>query len=485
MSGTTQRSPALAYSPRAEVKDRPGNAPQACAPVGEVAGDSELTQPLSLRTNVSWVFVGNVVYAVSRWAMVVALANLGSTEVVGLVVLAFALGAPLYSLSNLGLRGALVTDVKRQYGFQDYLSLRLITSVLALLVVAGMVWSMGYNADLVLLTIIAGLGKLFESVSDIFHGLLQRQERMDRIAMALVMREPAAVFSLAVGLYVTGDVVWSMVGFPVAMAATLFLYDIPNAALMLRASGSGRASGRTTEQPDRLAPRWHVRTMLGLLWLCVPLGVIMSMITLAVNIPRYAVEYYLGETALGVFASITYIFTAPGTLITAIGQSASPRLAKHYAAGDVAAYCGLLGKLLAVVAAVGFGMVVVMAAAGRPILRWLYGAEFVDFAPLAVHLMLASALTNLCGPLGRAVDSARQFWTHMFIRTAGILVLLGLLPSLVQARGLEGASTAILVSAGVSIVLYSAAISFALARLRRPAGITVGHLTLRAGMDER
>ena len=193
----------------------------------------------------------------------------------------------------------------------------------------------------------------------------------------------------------------------------------------------------------------------------------MTMVTLIVNIPRYSVEHYLGAGALGVFASITYISTGAVMLVVAMGQSISPRLARHYAAGEAIAYCTLVGRLLATVAAIGFGLVALMAVAGAPVLRLLYGAQFAGYVSLAVYLMSASALNNLCGPLGRAVDASRQFWTHMFIRIAGILVLIALLPGLVKAHGLEGAAAAMSISTGFSILLYVSAIGTALMRLRR------------------
>lgn len=417
-----------------------------------------------MRTNVFWTFLGNVVYALSRWAMVVVLAQVGNTEMIGLVILAFALGAPLYNLTNLGLRSALVTDVRREYGFQDYLALRLVMAAFSMLAVGAMVWGMGYPMELVWLSLLVGMGRFFESVSDLFHGLLQRQERMDRIGIAIALREPAAVLFLAAAVYFTGSVVLGMAGFPLAMAATLFLYDIPNGKRFLQASVTDPDTSRAAMQTDRLAPRWHWPDMLRLAQLCVPLGIVMMMITLLVNVPRYAVEHYLGTATLGVFASITYISAAAGTLITAIGQSASPRLAKHYAAGNTAAFCALVGQLLAMVAATGLGLAGLMAVAGGPILRLLYGAELAGHAPVAVALILAAALGNLSGPLGRALDAMRQFWGHMAVRVAGILMLVGLLPGLVQGYGLKGVAVAMALSAGFSILLYVVILGAALVR---------------------
>jgi O-antigen/teichoic acid export membrane protein len=453
----------------------------------------DFPRPLSLGANFSWVLAGNVAYALSRWAMIVLLANLGGTEMVGSVALAFALGAPLYSLANLGLRGVLVTDVNRQYAFQDYLGLRLVAAGAAMAIAGGMAVAMGYTSEVIWITWIVGLGKLLESTSDIFHGLLQRYERMDRIGIALAIREPLAVGLLAAGVYFTGNAVWGMVGFPVALGATLLAYDLPNGLQLVggarrlpplavhhpgAAGRSGqsldhRGAGRTCRAerpacpvPDSIAPAWDLPVMLRLAWLCVPVAAVMAMVTLAANIPRYAIEHYWGPSALGVFVAIAAIAAALGTLVAAIGQSSTPRLARHYASGDTAAYVLLLGKLMAIVGGAALGAVLLMAAASGPVLRLLYGPRFPGCGRLAVYVMSAAVLTNLCGPLGRAIDAARHFWTHMLIRMAGILALVGLLPSLVQRHGLAGAAAAIALSAGLCVILYLAAVGMVAARLR-------------------
>ena len=82
----------------------------------------------------SWIIWGNFVYSLSRWGMIAVLAQLGGPEMVGRVVLAFAICAPITALGNLGLRSVLVTDARGEYRFGDYFALRLVTSAAAWLV---------------------------------------------------------------------------------------------------------------------------------------------------------------------------------------------------------------------------------------------------------------------------------------------------------------------------------------------------------------
>ena len=196
--------------------------------------------PLSLRSNFSWLAAGNVVGALSQWGIIIILAHLGGSVMVGQVVLAFAVCAPVAALSQLGLRTALVTDARDEYRLGDYLALRLITSVAALAVMVGIAVVGGFRVETTAVIVVVALGETFASVSDVFHAIQQRRERMDRIAISRMIRGPLMLFLLTCGVLLTGNVIWAIVGFPLATAVTLAAYDLPGGVRVLRASDGGR-----------------------------------------------------------------------------------------------------------------------------------------------------------------------------------------------------------------------------------------------------
>ena len=430
---------------------------------GKISLGPEAHKPLSLRRNFSWVVAGNVVHAISRWGMVVVLAQIGNVEMIGQIVLAAAICAPVNSLANLGLRGVLITDAKGEYRFQDYLGLRLITSVLALLVVAGILLATGCETETALIILIVAVARLFESISDIFHAHLQRHERMDRIAIALMIRGPLSLVLLAVGVYLTKSLLWGVVGFSLAMAITFFCYDLPNGSRITKALlARGESPSGATTRSISLKPEWNVSTLVRLMWLSLPMGFVMLTISLNANIPRYMIDHYVGSYDLGVFASIAYLGFAGTMVVTAVGQSASPRLAKYHASGDTAAYCRLVWQLLGINAFIGIGIILLMALAGGPILGLLYGSDFVQYADLTVFLLLPVAVMYLASPLARAVDAMRRFKIHMLIQCMSVAVLLLFLPGLIQSHGLKGAALAMLINAVLSLLAYGGTVFLSL-----------------------
>src|SRR6476469_10408035 len=431
-------------------------------------------KPLTLRRNFSWTFTGNLVYAASQWGMLVLLAKLGSPEMVGQFTLGLAVTAPVIMFTNLQLRGIQATDAKGEYVFSDYLGLRLIGTGLALLIIAGITLKAGYRWETSLVILAIALAKAFESISDVFYGLIQQHERMDRIAIALMIKGPLSLLLLGIGVSLTGSVVGGAIGLAVAWGLVLFGWDLRNGRLILKNSSHGRegadllvADAEPANSQNPLYPRWDGKILGKLVWLALPLGLVMMLISLNTNIPRYFLERYLGERELGIFSAISYLMVAGNMVVSALAQSASPRLAKYYAAGNSTAFRTLLLKLVGVGLMLGAGGVFVAVVAGKPILTLLYKPEYAERADLFAWLMVAAGMGYISSFLGYGMTAARYFRVQMplFVLVTGssAIACFWVIPT----QGVRGAAIALIVGAIVQAVFTLGVIFHALYKLNK------------------
>lgn len=420
--------------------------------------EAQAIRPLPLRVNFAWTFAGNVTYALCQWGMMMALAKLGTPEMVGRFALGLAITAPVILFAGLALRAVQATDARRAYSFGDYLALRLTTMSIALLVIVGIVWAGGYASETAWVILLIGLAKAIEAVSDIFYGLFQHHERMDRVATSMMIKGPLSLMALAAAVFATHRVWAGAAALAVAWTLVLVLYDIPNGVALLRDSSGQRGVGL----------RWHWPTLFRLARLSLPLGLTMMMISLNTNIPRYFVERYWGERELGFFAAAAYLITAGTTVVNALGQSASPRLAGYYAAGERGAFRSLLMRLLGVGLGLGLAGVLVSLVAGREILTLLYREEYAGLAGVLTWIMLAAAAAYLASFLGYALTATRHFAIQPVL-FGGIAMLNGLLCLvLVPAYGLVGAAWAMGLANGVQFAVFLACVLYVLRRSPQP-----------------
>lgn len=392
--------------------------------------------PLSLRTNFSWTLAGNLVYAASQWGVLVVIAKLGTPEMLGQFALALAVTAPVVMFANLQLRAVQATDAKRAYRFEDYLGLRILTTAAALAAIVLVALLSGYRSQTVWVILWVGLAKSLEAISDVIFGLLQQRERMDRIAKSLMIEGPATLAAMAAVLYATG----SMAAAAAAMAAVwllqLLCYDAPSARNILNAWPR---------------PNWNAATLKRLAWLALPLGATMLLVSLNTNIPRYVLENAWGEAELGIFAALSYLVMVGNTMVSALGQAASPRLAAYYAEGNYPAFRRLILKLVGLGALLGLTGTAVAASLGGPLLRVFYGAEYAAHADLLVLVMFAGGLAYIAAILGYGMTSARYFKAQAPLFAWIVALTLPLSLYLIQMYGLQGAAIAVIASNAVQI----------------------------------
>ena len=416
-------------------------------------------KPLSLRANFTWTLVGNVVYAGCSWAMLVVLAKLGTPVIVGQFALGLAVTSPVIAFACLQLRAIQATDARREYLFRDYFGLRLIMIGIALVVICGIVLVSLYDLELAMTILVIGLGKAVDAISDVIYGALQQHEKMDRIAVSLVLKGILSLALLALGMVLTHSVLWASVGWAIASVIVVIAYDLRSGLVAIRHHNN-----------DRIVPRFRPQLLRKISWLALPLGITMLLISLNSSIPRYFIQRYVGAAQLGIFAAMAYLIIVGNTFISALGETASPRLAKQYAKGDRKAFQRLLTGLVAIGVGVSAAGVCVAFLAGRPLLALLYGSEYAEQCNILVWLIVAAGISYVGQFVGYSLTAARFFKLQPIILAISVASCVLLSTFLIPSYGLRGAAWAIILADIIFLVLMSLYLLRAIRAVKLTAG---------------
>lgn len=421
-----------------------------------------------MRRAVSWAFVGNIVYAGAQWGMLAVLAKLGAPEIVGQFALGLAVTAPLALFANLQLRGLQATDARSEFDFSDYLGLRLVTTAMFIVITFIIVSVAGYDAETSLVVCAIGIAKAFEAGSDIFHGLFQKHERMDWVARSLMLKGPFSLFALAVAVRLSGSAVWGALAMGCAWAAVLIQYDLPKARNLAQSREAMVGEMSLPPLSGRIVPRFDLGKMTGLARLALPLGAVMMIISLNTNIPRYFIEREFGVRELGIFAALAYLIIAGRTVVAALGQAASPRLARYYASGNRAAFQRLVLRLSGVALLVGIGGIAVAWSAGGYLLTLVYTPEYAAYHELFIWIMVAGVVGYLVSIQGYTMTAARYLRAQLPV--AGLVLITTTVASLilVPRYGLLGGAWALITASTVQLILGAVVNFHALMKLPAP-----------------
>lgn len=402
---------------------------------------------LALHANFVWALSGNVVYAISQWGMIVALAKFGSTLMVGQFSLGLAIVTPVLMFSNFDLRAVQATDARRQYRFSEYLRLRAGLTLAALAVIAAIVWLGSYDTKTKAVILAVALAKGVETVSDIHYGLFQLNDRLDQTGQSMMLRGLLSVTALSAGLYFTRDVFWGCVWVAFAWAAVLLVFDARRGGLIVARTEGVAGRGDSASRGDEPGRK------LRLLGVALPLGVVTTLATLNLHMPRYFVEGHLGERQLGMFSAMAYATVA----LTLIGDSMAncvvPRLARLYASAQIREYRSLLLRLLAFGTGIGALGLAVVRGIGPWFLRVFYSPTYASQAPVFTLLMIGAAIHFVATMLTCGITSARCFTVQvpLYAAVAGATAL-GC-THWVKTLGLSGAALGVICGAVVRLVL--------------------------------
>jgi O-antigen/teichoic acid export membrane protein len=367
---------------------------------------------------------------------------------VGSFTLGLAIGLPVLLFGSLSLRSVQITDCNRSYRFLQYLAVRLLTMTVSLIFIVGIAVAGRYSPDLVASIALISAAKAAEYVSDIFYGLSQRAERMAGIGISMMLRGTLSLCGLGAGVYFTHSLVWGATGLLIASVLTLLAYDIPRSLALLNlklSHGMRECAGYASTLLDG---REHKR-----LWRLasagIPLGIVLMLSSLNLNLPRYFIEHNLGTRELAIFSSMANLLAAGNIVTNALGQGAVPRLAKYFATAAMRAFRALLSRLVLVSLGIGAAGMIAALLFGRQTLAIIYRPEYSTQQDVLVWLMAASGLLYLGSMLGCAAIAVKCFAPQLplFVVSAASTALASMI--LVPSQGLRGAALAILVSSAI------------------------------------
>jgi len=415
---------------------------------------------LSLRSNFTWALAGNVVYAVCQWGMIVALAKLGSSAMIGQFSLGLAIATPVLMFTNLHLRAVQATDARRLYSFGEYLQLRSIMTLAAIAVIAGIACFEHYERQTTMVILAVALAKGIETLSDIHYGLFQLHERLDQTGASMMLRGAFSLVALSAGLYLTRDVFWGCVGLALVWLAALLLFDIRRGRRFVALSEKSRRTlnRKSWWLPERRANRF--RRQWSLMHLAFPLGLVTTMASINLNMPRYFIEARMGVHQLGIFSALAYATVAMTLVSDSLGHCAIPRMSRLYAGGQLAEFRSALLQLSAIGGVLGLAGLAVAQTIGTWLLAIFYSREYAAASRVFIVLMLATAIHCVAGMLTSGILSARYF--SIQVPMLALVVASSALACwrLVPASGLAGGAMAMVVGGVVRLVLAAAVVGY-------------------------
>ena len=332
---------------------------------------------LLLLKKAKWLVGGNFIFAFSQWVILIFFARMTNQENLGQYALALAIVTPIFAVGNLQLRPLYILDVnsEQKYTYTHFYYLRLICSFIAL--ACCLVLGLFFNVSILVLLLV-GLLKFFESYSDIIYAYYNAHDQTQLISKSLFLKGTLSVLAVAVGLYLFDFYTALILFLIVYLVVWLFIDNLYI---------------QKTQEIKKMS------LDLGMMKSAIPMGISLGIVTLQSNIPRLFLDQYASIEAVGIFTVLSYFIIVGSIFINSICQYLSPRLT-HAWNHNRAYFKKLLSMALLIAGGLGLIAIFLSYFMGEFVLNLVYGAEYVAYTDAFVLTMVAGFILYLATVLG-------------------------------------------------------------------------------------
>lgn len=376
-----------------------------------------------------WNIIGSICYAASSLFYMLMVTRISGAFDAGIFAIAFANAQLMLTIGKYGMRTFQATDLKDQFSFKTYLTSRTITCAAMVFFNVGYIIFRGYTLQKAQIVLWVCLMKMVDAVEDVFHALLQKNNRLDIAGKLLTARNIFSVVVFVMALIITKQLLLTCILTTVFSFAFCFLTNIPSVLVF-----------------EKMQLDKSFKSLKKLFIECTPLFASSFLSLYIYNAPKYAIDNYLTsdiQTYYGILFMPTFVINlfsefAFKPLLTSLTEVWLENRRREF-----------LNKIIKLLKWIVFLTVIVLAGGsflGIPILSFVYNVELSSFKIDFMMLLLGGGFGATVWLLNNILTAMRK-QRELLLGYLGVSIFSSIIsPLLVQKIQILGASVTYLFS---------------------------------------
>lgn len=383
--------------------------------------------------NIFYNTFGNIFYSASHWLITILVVYLENYEygAAGVLSLAMTTSSSFAAISLFSMRNYQISDTKGEFSQGQYVSSRIITSVLAL--VACVIYAIPGNNYFQMLCISAFmLVRIAESFADVLFGVDQLHDRYGLICLSCTLRGLMTVGSFVVMMRMTHNLLITLFTMAVLNLAVVVLFDF-----------------HFTFKLEMITIKLRDKALIKLLKQCIPLVAFSFLLSFVNLIPKQVLSFVQGEDSLGVYSSM-----ASPTLVVQVFASVAfapfiPKLAQLLEKKEYKKFLKILRLTYLGLAVLACCALAGAALLGRPVLFFLFKENILDYYDLFMPIIWCTILLSGVWVLNSIVVTLRKLKVLLIGMVADFVILCLITYPCISVYGQNGTSYAQIIALGL------------------------------------
>lgn len=388
------------------------------------------------KKNVLWNMVGTTFNAFNSLFFMMIVTRINGLKSSGVFTLAFSLACLLCLIGGYEGRVYQVTDVKNEYSDVEYIVHRIITCVIMMVIVIFYCLIMKYDAYKFIVTVSLCLMKCFEVFSDVFYGVLQKDDKLYIVGISLFLKSVFSVVAFIAFDLITKNLLISCLVLDLVWLILFLVYDLPKSKCIIKKDSYSFSNVLRLFKTGFFS--------FAILFLSVYL----------VNAQKYALDGVVEESLQAIFGMILM----PATIISLAGQYLLQpilnTMANLYSNGEKKEFNKIVFKALLLI--VTFGVVCVIGAyiLGIPVLNILYSVNIVDYKLHLLIIIFGAILYSMSTLLSAALTTVRYTFVQFIVFSISSVIAFVISQILIGQFSIYGAAIAYLITMACQFILY-------------------------------
>ncbi len=395
---------------------------------------------LDIGKGVLWNTFGTIYYYFCQWLLTIIVVRLTDYSQAGYLSLAMTVTSSFYAIAQFGVRQYQVSDVDGKYSDSIYIGGRYITIAASFIACASYAAICNYDATQSLCIMAYMILKGIEAYADVIQGIDQKMWRFDVIGISFFVRGTIVAAGFWIFLYVTGNIILSLLCISVLSLAAVLLIDV-----------------KITRKIACVKCAIRDRAIIALLKECVPIVGYNFLLNFVTLIPRNVLQDERGIDMLGIYGSVASPAVVIQLFASVIFNPFMPFFAEYYKGNKRKKFFALMFQFVAMLALIAVISVIAAMIFGKWALMAIIGNKIEEYAYLLIPIIFCTVITAAIWLFAGIMVAIRMTLALLATTVAGFLVSVMISGRMVDAYGMNGVSYTVIASGAVQLALMLAA----------------------------
>ena len=373
------------------------------------------------KLNIVWNTIGALAVSFTSLVYMLILTHLYDLNKVGVFSFGFSFACMMVTLASFGGRTYQVTDTNNKFDQITYIVTRYLTVIFSLLIVGIYLIVKDYNIEKTIMIVLLVLFKFCEEISDVYYGVLQRQEQLYKVGIFQTIKSVLNVIIFFVINYFVKNITISVSALLIINAVFAFIIE--------------RNSAKKIEKWKYKFEFDKIKYVLyNNFYICM----FMFLSSYIISSPKYAIDSFLSEDIQAIFN----ILIMPATFVYLVGSFIlNPFLVKVAKSFNQHKYQESKKQIKNIIMALLAISVVIMLGAyilGIPVLNFVYGLNLSNYKMDFMIIMIGAIFYSISTVISTVLVAYRKIKIQSIIAIFLSIIAYILSRYLVNKYGLLG-----------------------------------------------